>query len=585
MIESEIYNNEKNSEKINLIYLNNILANSKDAKKYINKLKTFFNDYFLLSSHTYNRFNELYHKFCSQKNDTFINTPIYKIQNKIKNIIEFQKDFLHSMISNIDAVTLIQDKLSELEKIIEKLPSKINNFSFNGINYEGADKISDSIHNYLNILENKIIDEYISKKYNKHLSGVNYKDSIDDLVSNVQYLENTLVNIIHLKKSQYFDELKRYYNITNNVFCEISNGLESFIIYIKEENKKYIDGIISNEKEINLKELKNEKNNENNEKYIISKSDFVVKEQDINRFKYKIKILKSSKIYLENHPIEEKKQDEVKIKLEIKEKDSLDSMYKSNKELSFLFLDDKDIYEIVSKFYSYNFFILDISQNDLSIAKGKLDAMDISDKLLSACDEKEEENLIEEKYDEIIKLINGKILNDINNIRAFFLSLNNYRGKGKNEFPSKLYDLVVYIYNKTLDYLLKNPDKNLADLSLILSQTYYKQINGEKIYLAEGIKSHELYQNINFWENIIIVKIDQEFKAKKKILPSSKQITLNLEKNKDEIIMTQIFPFISIMKEFNFSNDKIQELIGRIITKYKCSESTKEDILSYFSSI
>ena len=49
--------------------------------------------------------------------------------------------------------------------------------------------------------------------------------------------------------------------------------------------------------------------------------------------------------------------------------------------------------------------------------------------------------------------------------------------------------------------------------------------------------------------------------------------------------MTQIFPFISIMKEFNFSNDKIQELIGRIITKYKCSESTKEDILSYFSSI
>ena len=143
------------------------------------------------------------------------------------------------MISNIDVVTLIQDKLSELEKIIEKLPSKINNFSFNGINYEGADKISDSIHNYLNILENKIIDEYISKKYNKHLSGVNYKDSIDDLVSNVQYLENTLVNIIHLKKSQYFDELKRYYNITNNVFCEISNGLESFIIYIKEENNLY----------------------------------------------------------------------------------------------------------------------------------------------------------------------------------------------------------------------------------------------------------------------------------------------------------------------------------------------------------
>ena len=585
MIESEMNNNEENADEINLNYFYYIIANSKDAKKYINKLKTFFNDYFLLSSHTYNRFNELYHKFFTQKNDSFINTPIYKIQNTIKNIIELQKNFLHSLISNTDVVTLIQDKLSKLENIIEKLPSKINNFSFNGINYEGADKISDSIHNYLNDLENKIVDGYISKKYDKHISKVNNKYSIDDLVSNVHYLENTLVNIIQLKKSQYFDELKRYYNITNNVFCQISNALESFSSYIKEENKKYIEEKINIEKEIKSKEIKNEKNNENNMTFILSKSDFVVKEQDINRFKYKIKILKSNKIYLENHHCEENKQDEVKIKVEAKEKDSIESMDKSNKKLSFLFLDDKDIYKIVSKLYSYNFFILDTSQYDLAVAKGKLDAMVFSDKLLSACGNKEEENLIEEKYDEILLSINEKILNDINNIKAFFLSLNNYRGKGKNEFPTKLYDLVVYIYNKTLDYFLKNPDKNLADLLLILSQTYYKQINGEKIYLAEGIKSHEIFQNINFWENIIILKIEEELKAKKKILPNSKQSTIDLEKNKDEIIMTQIFPFISIMKDFNISNDKLQELIERIVNKYKCSESTKGDILSYFSSI
>ena len=49
--------------------------------------------------------------------------------------------------------------------------------------------------------------------------------------------------------------------------------------------------------------------------------------------------------------------------------------------------------------------------------------------------------------------------------------------------------------------------------------------------------------------------------------------------------MTKIFPFISIMKEFNISIDKIPELIERIIIKYKCSESTKEEIFSYLSSI
>ena len=588
MIEPEMNNNnEENSDRINLNYFYNILANAKDAKKYINKLKIFFNDYFLVSSHIYNRFNELYHKFFTNEKDIFINTPINKIQSAIRNIVEFQRNFLHSLVSNTDAISLIQNKLLELENIIGKLPSKINNFSFNGINYEGAEKISESIHNCLKTLENKIVDGYINKKYNKHVYGVNNDDSIDNLVSQVQYLENTLVNIIHLKKSQYFDELKKYYNITNNVFCEINNGLESFTSYIKEENNKYNDELKKVEIEIKLKEIENEKINENNnDKFFLYKNDFVIKEQDINRFKYKIKILKNNKIYLESNTYVENKQNADKINEEIKakEKDDISSIDKSNQQLSFLFLDDKEIYEIISKFYSYNFFIVDKSQYGLTVEKGKLDAMELSDKLLSFC-EKDKENILEEKYDEILVSINEKILNNIKNINAFFLALNNFRGKSKNEFPIKLFDLIVYIYNKTLDYLLKNPNKKLEDLLLILSQTFYKQINGEKIYISEGIKTHEIFQNINFWENIIILKIEEELKAKKKIIPNSNQVSINLEKNKDEIIMTKIFPFISIMKEFNISIDKIPELIERIIIKYKCSESTKEEIFSYLSSI
>ena len=140
------------------------------------------------------------------------------------------------------------------------------------------------------------------------------------------------------------------------------------------------------------------------------------------------------------------------------------------------------------------------------------------------------------------------------------------------------------MYNKTLDYLLKNQDYNLSDLMLILSQTYYKEINGERTYIASDIKSHEIYKNMDFWKNIIILKIEEELKLKKKIFPNNIPYEIK-EKNKDELIMTKLYPFISIMKEFNISKDKILELINGITAKYKCSEDTNKEVISYLNSI
>src|SRR5574344_1000084 len=38
---------------------------------------------------------------------------------------------------------------------------------------------------------------------------------------------------------------------------------------------------------------------------------------------------------------------------------------------------------------------------------------------------------------------------------------------------------------------------------MILSQTYFKEINKEKIYLQRGIISNPLFNNIKFWEGYI----------------------------------------------------------------------------------
>ena len=596
MIESENeVKNQEVSEEINLGYFFNILANAKDANKYIKELKLFFNDYFSLNSGQYNRFNELYHKHFKKKIDSIINTPIYKIEYVLKSIVQIQLKFFKTMVSNAEIINLIQNKLSDLEKILEKLPSKINNFSFNGTICDGSSKISKSMGECLNELETKIVEEYIKTKYNKQILKLNNNNnkelSIDNLVSQIRYLEISLVNILKQRKNQYFDELKKYDNKTTKVFNDITIAFENFISYLKNAGNKFNEELINLENEIKSKNTNSGKNEESNDKkMILSKNDFDVKEQDIYRFKYKIKILKNKKIQLAqdskenegtNTKINEFKDFEVSNDIENQKK-----LKKEKYNINFMFLGEKDIYEIISKLYSYNFLVLDKSQYDLVEAKGKIEANELSNKLLDSNDQKENrENIFKnKKYEDIIKLVDEKILNSFKNIEAFFLQLNNYRGNGKNLFIPELYDIIIYIYNKALDYILINPQNNIADVMLILSQTYYKKVNTKKIYLVEDIKPHKLFKEIGFWEKLIHEKINEEFKIHKKLSSNSNILSIFQDKNKDEIIITKLFPFISMMKDFNITKEKIIELMIKIMEKYNCSDNTKKTVMDYINS-
>lgn len=248
-----------------------------------------------------------------------------------------------------------------------------------------------------------------------------------------------------------------------------------------------------------------------------------------------------------------------------------------------LYLNERDVYEIISKLYSYNFFILDTSEYDINIAKGKVEAFDLSNQLLSYLEKGEDtQKILEKDYNELIKSIDEKILNNIENMKMFFVTLNNFRAKAKNLFSLKLYEIIIYIYNKTLDYLMKNTDKDLEDLMIILSQTYYKIIEGKKVYLCQDIKSHEIYKNKDFWERNIINKIEEEFQIKEK---NAKNTNIILTKERiEESILAKLLPFENIMIEFNIPKNQVIEIVERILKKFECSESLKEQALSFLDT-
>ena len=126
-----------------------------------------------------------------------------------------------------------------------------------------------------------------------------------------------------------------------------------------------------------------------------------------NENKYRIKILENNKIYLENksnsNDIKSKNGDK-KDKKSKCEKNLKIKHYNSKEEV--LFLTEEDKYEIISKLYSYNFLIIEKSEYNLDIEKGKLEAVNLSKEILlyNNDDNKEKEKLLNEKYDEIAYL-------------------------------------------------------------------------------------------------------------------------------------------------------------------------------------
>lgn len=585
-LEKNDINNQEISGQININKFFSIITNPTETNQILEKFTDTLNEYYMLNSALANQLKELLFRFNKKKcGPNLINTSIYNLESVIEKIINIQLESLKVIISKIDVINLIGNDFMKLKKLIEELSPKFTNNSYNISISKEFNSVLDSLMSKMNKLELKVIDDYIWQKYNKHVQDSS-DIGINELISDIKYFEKTFYDYVQEKKSQYYQQLKESDSKIENVFSEIKNDIANYISALKEGNNYLIIGLDNLKGELVSKTLNKEK--KGNENLIISKSDFDLNEKDINTVKYRIKIIKNNKISLQN--INECLKKEEINKKEI-QKSSKSSENKNQKDEQIkkpntdnLFLNDRDIYEIVSKLYSYDIKIMDKSHYDLEAEKGRLNATDLTNRILAYNDDNEEtKNTLDEKYSELIESINNQILNNIVNIESFFIALNNYRVSGKTKFTEKFFELIIYIYTKTEEELLKNNKIKLADLMLILSQTYFKEINGKKIYILEEIKMHELYKKLEFWKNIIIKKIDDEFKTCKNINQKNNSNNKLTKERKEDLITTKLIPFSDLMKEYGFNNDKIRELYEQIFDKYKCSKPLKDQIISYIN--
>ena len=566
-----ILNEEKITEKeepedtnLNLIY--NLFNNENVISKIINLIKDSIETFIKINNSQYNDIFNLYEKFSTIKYKTyFFNSPLYKIKISLEKIIIFNIYYIQSFQENIDILKSILIKLSKLQILITYISNRFNN----AMNDKEMKTVYNKLIQSLDLFEKKIVDEYISQKYNKHISSINNEIKICDLAEHIKYLDRTLYEYQEIRNNSYFKEIKEYNKKIQNMCSSINGNFETYINFLKEKNKQFNTKLETFEKDIKIKGNMSKDLKDN---LINSKFGF----DSPNENKYRIKILENNKIYLENksnsNDIKSKNGDK-KDKKSKCEKNLKIKHYNSKEEV--LFLTEEDKYEIISKLYSYNFLIIEKSEYNLDIEKGKLEAVNLSKEILlyNNDDNKEKEKLLNEKYDEIIKSIDNVILNNIKNTYSFFIVLNNYRVSQKIKFSEKFFDLIAYIFNKAQDLLLKSDDQKLSKLLLVLSQTYYKEINGTKKYIISVIKYHQLFKNKEFWKNSLIMDIEEQLK-----------INSGFSKDKkDDIINMKNILYVNTMQEFDVPVDIILEVINEICNEYECNQEVRISSLSFLN--
>ena len=418
-----------------------------------------------------------------------------------ENFSKYEKNLINS-----------DNKIKELFKIFSRIPAIFSLQIFKMKNFQKIIKESEinSSTDNLKIKQNnenfeEIKNEFEIKIQKMNQYFLNFENNNKELFDSYKYIENSLANIIICKnenKKIAINEIfmQNYQNINNKEkeFSKSKNDLinfkkkyfQSYDIFIDYSQKKFknlLDMLTSNISTfanvflnyfktayLEMEQIvKNISNNEMKIDYSQILFNLVGNiDKNIHVNKYIIKVINDN--YIED---KEKIFDYKKLKKE-------NYIIKNDK----IFLKDEDIYEIVKIMYGQLQFIEEKYYN-LSEEQRKLEIKNLTNKLLSFGLKKQYifslEEITEINDDEVEHLLN--LLNESYYRFNFLKILNLFRAKGTCEMPKREFEITKKIFLYIANKIKEENDFLSSKLILILSQTFYKIENNQKIYLFSSM--------------------------------------------------------------------------------------------------
>ena len=203
---------------------------------------------------------------------------------------------------------------------------------------------------------------------------------------------------------------------------------------------------------------------------------------------------------------------------------------------------------------------------DLNVEKEKVETIKCLDKILYY---KSNETLSDEELDKLMLLLEKK-----SNKTILLSNLSEYRSKGKFEINEHSLQHLALIFNNFLNQVLYSNEYNIVQNLIILSETFFKKTDNNKIYLHNYIKNNPLFHSKDFWYNYI------KFILKKEINDAQK-IKIDVENTNvvvSNIVFGQLLTLTYNMIRLDGNKEEIIELLNLFIEEYKLSEDKKNMI-------
>ena len=249
--------------------------------------------------------------------------------------------------------------------------------------------------------------------------------------------------------------------------------------------------------------------------------------------------------------------------------------------LNDIIISSNDVLYIMEKLV--NFSLVDKEGYDIEKEKNKIIIRDIV-KNLFKIDNKNNEKMIEDESQKLFKYL--EIDKDYRS--HFLFVLGNHRVNSNVQLSHKLFDNLKKMFSYVSDMILKDKDYNTENNLIILSQTFFKLDNNEKIYISDLIKEHFIFQSEDFWKEYIKFQISLDAKNKifghSEIGEKSEINQKTLDRKYNEIIFSQIISANQSMKNYGIDQSKINNIINSLFIIYpKINPQTKTQILNFIN--
>ena len=140
----------------------------------------------------------------------------------------------------------------------------------------------------------------------------------------------------------------------------------------------------------------------------------------------------------------------------------------------------------------------------------------------------------------------------------FINVLSTLRASGNYEKSENFVKTIEKTFRYILEMAEKNNDYDKAKNCIILSQTYYYILNNEKIYIFKLISDNKWLKSPNFWRGFTYFMIKQEL-DRTAIFKTQKM---------NDILLTQLLPYVNNMIGFNMDKRIIIKIIDEISEKF-----------------